>query len=490
MRADLSTLGFDGGIMSTKNKTIILIIALALLPVVAVACLCVFAFALPAQYSETFLGELKYKIVRLEETPGKRIVVIGGSSVAFGQDGALIQKYLPEYTAVDFGLYGDLGTKIMLDIAEDEIRKDDIVIISPEQDAQTLSTFFSGETFWQAADGDFSLLGKLKSENIGGVIGAFPRFAAKKAAYCVSGAPQPDDIYSRASFNEYGDIKSGLRPYNIMPDGYDSTRPVSLDIAIVENEFTEYLNEFADKAARRGASVYYRLCPINKLAVSEEQESAVDEFYDRMSERLNFPMLGDPRNSIMDHGYFYDSNFHLNDSGVILNTKNIIRDIKLVLGDTSATNINVPNPPVPPTEITDGDNSDEDMFVYERQGRTYRITGLSEDGKQRTRLTVPVRHNGARVSGFAPTAFSGATKLEELTLQENIGIIEDNSFEGCTAFKKLILLHSAPNKIIPGEDIVGSSDFGIYVPQKLLHRYRVNYFWAQYATRIFAAEEE
>ena len=47
---------------------------------------------LPAQYDETYYGELAQMYSKLKNTRGKKIVVIGNSNVAFGLDSALAEK--------------------------------------------------------------------------------------------------------------------------------------------------------------------------------------------------------------------------------------------------------------------------------------------------------------------------------------------------------------------------------------------------------------
>ena len=37
-----------------------------------------------------------------------------------------------------------------------------------------------------------------------------------------------------------------------------------------------------------------------------------------------------------------------------------------------------------------------------------------------------------------------------------------------------------------GNDLFGTANFDICVPAELVNRYRVNYFWAQYGSRIRA----
>ena len=68
--------------MDKKTVRRVVIIALAVLLVEQIFFL-ICGFGLPAQYGDTFMGELKSKYERLKETPGQRIVLAGGSGVAF-----------------------------------------------------------------------------------------------------------------------------------------------------------------------------------------------------------------------------------------------------------------------------------------------------------------------------------------------------------------------------------------------------------------------
>ena len=115
-----------------RKKTAIGIILAALFVLLAEQIFfLVCGFCLPAQFGDTFMGELKSKYERLKETPGERIVLVGGSGVAFGYDSRLIEEELKEYSVVNFGMYAGLGTKAVLDLSEEYIRAGDIVILSP-----------------------------------------------------------------------------------------------------------------------------------------------------------------------------------------------------------------------------------------------------------------------------------------------------------------------------------------------------------------------
>ena len=69
------------------RKTVKRIFLIALLVLVVEQGFWLFCgFGLPAQFGNTFMGELKSKYERLKSTEGKRIVLIGGSGVAFDCD--------------------------------------------------------------------------------------------------------------------------------------------------------------------------------------------------------------------------------------------------------------------------------------------------------------------------------------------------------------------------------------------------------------------
>ena len=116
--------------------------------------LAVWGFAVPAQYRETFVGELPAKRAMLAaESDKPRLIIVGGSAAAFGVDSTLLAQELPDYQPINFGLYAALGTRVMLDLSIDELRPGDIVIVMPEQQSQALSDTIGTETLWQAVDG-------------------------------------------------------------------------------------------------------------------------------------------------------------------------------------------------------------------------------------------------------------------------------------------------------------------------------------------------
>lgn len=516
-----------------------------LLPFLVLGILLFWGFGLPAQYEETFLGEMKYKMDRLKETASlteasnspaasRRVILVGGSSIPFGFKTALATEALPDLTFIDFGMYADMGTVVMLDWLMPYIKEGDLIFLCPEQNAQSLSCRFSGEDVWQAADGDFTLAASLLPKHFEKLAASFPGFAGKKCFYALFGAPQPTDIYARASFDTYGDISYPDRNANIMPLLYNPNDTISFSTDVITEDFLAEMNDFAAFAKKRGAQVYYRFSPMNALALSPDTESAaIDAYYDYLSGVLDFPILGNPHQSIMDSGWFYDTNFHLNDSGAVLFTKYLVEDLKLLYKDTSLTGISVPDMPAPApassaakassatdtsdeaveaplfpasdtpirlpsasgssqeaSEETVPDSLDtalEKYYVYaENETKTgYLITGLSEEGTKASSLSLPATIQGKPVTDLSPSLFSQAISLEELTIPAGFTLY-DGMFTGCKSFHRLILTAPSPSSYIIGDQLLEGADFLIYVPANALDTYQRNYSWQKYSQRIAA----
>lgn len=399
-------------------------------------------FGLPVQFGDTFMGELKSKYERLKETSGKRIVLVGGSGVAFDCDSALMDDFFPSYEIVNFGMYAGLGTKAVMDLSENYIHEGDIVILSPEQSEQTFSDYFNGEYMWQAADGAFGMLRDLKSENFEAMLGNFPRFALEKLNYVMKGQkPQTDSIYQKKSFNTYGDIELDTCRENILPNGYDVNQKVRFTEDVVQPEFMDHMNDWAKRLEKKGAVVWYRYCPVNKLSVEDMDDLAAYDVF--LRQKLDFPVIGNPENSLMEAEWFFDTNFHLNQPGKEVNTVQLIRDMKAMLGDDRAVTVELPEKP----HRTWGDVSAETRIWTAKDSETYQ-------GE------------------------------ETIVIPENVTQIEDYAFSNCAGLKQIVLEQKDPSKCIVGQHLLDGTGAEILVPQMSVDSYKRNYFWSVYVGRI------
>lgn len=462
-------------------------LAACLLVILAVpATLCGFAFALPAQYDQAYLAGLQDKWDALAAAPSPRIVIAGGSGAAFGVRCDLLEQELPGYSVVNFGLYAGLGTTVTLELIRPLLRSGDIVIFSPEQSAQTLSDFFHAPSMWQAADGRPELLSALDGRRWGPLAGAFPAFAGDKARLCRDGsAPAGEGVYARSSFNHYGDMDCPGREQNVMAGGFDPNMPISFDPALPSEDFFAAVNGFARWCGEHGVTLCYRFCPMNAAAIPDGGLSRLDGYANVLRERLDCPVLGDPAQAVLDAGWFFDTNFHLNASGAVANTAILAGELKAALDIPGPVSIPLPElPPLAGVGLTEGDNRDGGCFLYEDAGDGLRLIGLTTEGAGRESLTLPVSHGGMPVVSLAPAVFAGNARVREIVVQGNLRGLEDGSFEGCAALERLMLAQADPEKCAVGPGLLKGTDALVYVPPGRLSAYATNYFWAAHASRL------
>jgi hypothetical protein len=455
--------------------------------------------ALPAQFHKTFLAALEVKIDRIESVDEPKIIVVGGSSVPFGVDTKLMEQMLG-MPSVNFGLYATLGTKLMLDLSREYINEGDIIVIAPETDAQTYSLFFNAEASWQAVDSDLSLLPKIAKKNLGAMLGGAWKYAAQKLKYYSSGtALDPEGVYNVKSFDEYGDIVYE-REYNKMPLMYDTSLEIDLSADIISKEFIDYVNEYVEYAEKKGARVLFSFAPMNFDAISSDiTVEKIEEFTAFIAENFKAELISDPNMYMYESGYFYDSNFHLNDAGAVYHTYNLAYDIANACEMEILKEFDIPDMPEIPEDVkpqfpTEYDEN-EKYFVFEEhmvsgELRGYNIVGLTELGKTQAVLTTPYAYEGMRVYNLKENAFAGAGTTE-IFVTENIASIEDGAFTGANQLKKVHVLADNPDSTtvnnLSGELCRGMPDDArFYVPADSYGTYTSNYFWSPYADRTVA----
>ena len=464
-------------------KILYVVLALLMLPL----SLGITGVVTPPQFGKTYYGVLPKMYRRLQNTEGKRIVVIGGSAVAFGLRGDLIEQEIDGYTVCPFGLYGSIGTRAMMDLSHVNIREGDIVLLAPEQGPQSLSMYFNGDHLWKGIDGNYDMLLQVPYDNVGSMLESFPRYVSQKYEYWSNDSmPDPQGVYSASSFND--DLTMIFdRPYNQMAGGFDAVDRVSYAEDVIAKDFIEYANEYAKFVESKGATLLYAFTPVNALGIQANTGvEDIDAYYNYLDEQFTFGILGSPHDYVMEWGWFYDSNVHVNSAGATVYTKKLVQDLKLYLEDFSQTNIELPEMPLPPEGETGPDGKDALLFNYEETEYGYVITGMKDEAKNLAEIEIPDFYNGKKVYEFAATVFAGNTKIERIYIGKNIKSIKDDSFTGCSKLSGLYMheeMRPANCTVYKGL-FNGTTGCKVYVPQSLVGEYINDYWWSNYGAYI------
>lgn len=541
------------------NKTFRAIVAVCLALILSIVIVVVSVLLLPSQFDHLYLGELADKYARLRSFDDEnKIVIIGGSSVAFGINSPMIEQNLG-IPAVNFGLYGPLGTAIMMDLTRGHIHEGDIVVLAPETDHQTMSMYFNGEGMWDCCDSDFTMLFKVRPHDWGEMLGSFWVYAEKKYQFYLYGKPNPDGVYDHDSFDEYGDIIF-TREKPVMEEWYDTEVLVDLTPDIVDQDYIDYVNDYIDYCERQGASVYFSWPPMNALAVQQDLDGIL-EYASFIRENFHCQIISNISDYIMAPGYFYDTNYHVTSPGVIEHTARLIQDLQNYIGDGSLIDIEVPAPPVaenfgfsgeptgepmdpnamplpegrnsanilnrlptppggfpafPGTEAdaeTDtpveaaetapeptpvptpepvGSSKDAAFFTYEAFSEGLMITGVTDEGMDRTELEVPWLIDGQKVIAIGQNTFEGCDSLQTVYIQSNISRIMQGAFDGAPRLTAIHIENEAgANILIPGTGLFDNvpARLKVYVPKSAYGVFLADYFWGNYNDRLVSESD-
>lgn len=480
------------------QRAVLFLLLLALVP----CSLLLTGAGLPSYYQDSYYAEMAPMYRRLKDTEGPKIVVAGGSNVAFGLDSGLMESLLAEkgysYTVCPFGLYAAVGTSAMLDLSLGTLRPGDIVLLSVEPTADTMSAYFGATAFWKCAEDAPELLLGVSREKQSALFGNYIPYLQERYAIRTSGIlPQAEGVYARASFNGRCDLVYP-REGNAMALGYDASAPVDLAGVSIDPAFAEQVNEYCEAAREAGAAVYLTFCPVNRSAMAgspAEQEDAVRSFFQRCNATFLCPVLSNPFSYILDSGWFYDSNFHLNSAGAVCRTVSLTQDLLPMLGCYEALAYDLPEMPSP---IADAPAAAEDtgLFTFEpvadQAGAVlgYQVSGLTAAGLAETSLAIPASYVGKPVAGILPGALDGAVQLEQLQIPESIERLPDRLFQNCSALSQIVLAHQNQPCSIAEHTLDGADQVRIFVPTETYSLYRDGYGcetnpWTPYLDRIY-----
>ena len=471
-----------------KKRIIALLFLLLLLPGI----LFFAARSLPPVYQDSYYAELPALVRRMDEARGRRLILIGGSSVAFGIDVALLETYLREkgfeYTVCPLGLYAAVGTSAMLSLSESALREGDTVVLALEPAADALTAYFGATAFLKCAESDPSLFWRLGRDQQARVIGNAVPFLQEKYALVRSGQlPKAEGVYAKAAFDENCNM-AYPREGNILAMGYDTGSPIALSGLAIDPSFAAQINAYCKSASKKGASVFMSFSPMNKSAVTGD----ANDYFTLCNETFDCPVISNPLDYILDSGWFYDSNFHLNTAGAHMRTWLLARDILAQLGCYAPLEDELPVMPAPvAAEVQAAADSGDFVFEAAENGRAYVIAGLTEQGKGKETLLLPSSYLDQPVAAVRGDALKEASRLMELHVPQSIASLPDGLLDGCASLCRLVLEHTSAPCGISAHSLDGLKDLQILVPAEAYPWYLDGYGceenpWQAYRNQIFS----
>ena len=288
------------------------------------------------QRDDSYLAAVLEKDRLIRNTPSPKIILVGGSNLAFGIDSKAIEDSLGLHV-VNMGLYAKLGLKYMLAQVRPYIKAGDVVAVVPEYDQfygdysngdQTLNTALLYAPPDRIPDfiRSYSIVDVVLRPRVENARRSFLRaFAAAVGREQMLFPQDTNAVYNRRSFNQYGDAVSHLNKPGMNPDSIFVKRLPPL------KEFNrgtlKDLNSIASRAKEEKAHAYF-LFPsyIDRSYVINV--APIDSLRRKLVRGMNIPILGTPKDFVMNKEYFFDTRYHLNREGRDLRTSRMIQVLR------------------------------------------------------------------------------------------------------------------------------------------------------------------
>jgi hypothetical protein len=241
------------------------------------------------------------------------LVVVAGSSAAFGIDSSILEESLP-LDVVNYGLHERLGLRFMLSHVEPFLQSGDVVLLAPEPGVFLRGTWKGDRALAEALaqfPGGFRYL-TLADLDVAAFLGA-AQVRLRRAAWPRSSgnAGGAGTVYSRSAFDHNGDLRGAA----LAEAQLDLREPAGALLAgNIDSEAIALINEFSERCAAKGVAVAVDLPPLPLESVRGGQAEA-EQYVERLRSQLHPPVLNRPRTLLMPARWFFDDVQHPNAEG-------------------------------------------------------------------------------------------------------------------------------------------------------------------------------
>lgn len=267
------------------------------------------------------------KYMLLKNTPGKRIIVVGGSSVTFGLNSSLIDKRFKDYSVINFSCSYHNGILPLMDMLEANIHSGDIVIWAPEYYATTYGSDEPNRiTNWQFLESNYDILEDLNLQRNTMLLPNYVPYLERKVSYLPGKHKNKDSTYVRSGINAYGDLIVARTN-----KGFYNPKLPTAEL-ITDLGMSRY-SECSRILTERGATCLFSFPPMSRGELSRDAiASGTADFTKALTSILNpdyCTIISKVSDYCFEPKYYYDNMYHLTLAGADIRTKQLIRDLEL-----------------------------------------------------------------------------------------------------------------------------------------------------------------
>ena len=256
----------------------------------------------------------------LKNTPSPRIIFIGGSNLSFGLNSQIIKDSLG-YNPVNTAVHASIGLFYMLDNTLPFIKHGDVVIIVPEYSQYYNRSAYGGEELLRTAL-DVPGKGGITTLTSNQVYNTFPyilKYFFSKIKTSEYSGFDPDPIYSRNSFDKYGDAVGhwGMPASKVTPEVLKG----SINYAIFYK-----LKNYQEILKKIGVPMYISF-PGYQATSFKSSLSYINKA-DQLLIKNGFNILGTPKRYEIPDTLMFNTPYHLTKKAADERTTLLMQDLK------------------------------------------------------------------------------------------------------------------------------------------------------------------
>ena len=273
----------------------------------------------------------KKEEVLIENQKEKKIVIVGGSNVAFGIDSIKVEEEFG-IKAINFGCMAGIGPEILLSKIKQHISSGDIVLFCWEYGLYRFKRTESNFTYLNLIFGpcseqrnNFPIFDQIKlSLN-------YPTSRIRTSvAVAYNPFANPNIFRCSWDFDAYGNVRSNQKQIVKKQELINSPLSALMTDLTITETVNEILTEFVYSCRNKNIKIlstwpntFSNPQYFNNSNV-EKNFSTINKFW----QDLNVPMISTPSDSMFSAEFFHDTYYHLNAEGVRIRTEKLIENLK------------------------------------------------------------------------------------------------------------------------------------------------------------------
>ncbi|WP_379824491.1 hypothetical protein [Flavobacterium notoginsengisoli] len=260
----------------------------------------------------------------MKNVKGDRLILIGGSNLSFGINSQMLKDSL-KFNPINNGIHAALGLEYLLNEAAPYIKEGDVIIISPEYTHFYGNTAYGSEVLCRMFfDVDFrkgnEAVTYMSFKQWQQILMYCPKYVASKFDPLEYFPLSHDPVYSRDSFNQFGDA---VAHYNLPPVDY-------LALDAIDGKFNEdiveKLKEFRHLVLEKKARLFITFPAVDEQSY-QNNKTQINKIYQRLQDD-KFLILGTQLEFIVSNDMIFNAYCHLNKKGTDYRTQLLIKELK------------------------------------------------------------------------------------------------------------------------------------------------------------------